>query len=432
MHERDDDEVERPEVLRRDALVDRELGQRRRRERGRGGEEQREEGQDHAAAVGPQQLDQAAQLAPAPAGRAPAAAEVGEPLLRLGVRAAHRPATFSIGSRLRKTWSGSPLAAISAYSSLSLQQLVVRAAGGDLAVLEHDDVVGQRDRGEPVGDHERGAAAHRLAQRLLDRLLGRGVDRGGGVVEHEDARVDHQRPRDRDPLALAAGERQPALADHGVVAVGQLGDEARRLRALGGPLDLLAGGVRPPVGDVVVDGGAEQERVVGDDADLRAQRVELDVADVGAVDQHRAAGDVVVAAEQRDERRLARAGGADQRDRGAALDGHVDAAQHRRAVLIVERDVAQLHAPVALGQRPRVLRRGDPGLDVEDLEQPHARRGRALAEAERDAERAHRRDQHQQVRVEGREARPASACRRSRGGRRRSGSPPGRAAAGSR
>jgi len=112
--EQGDGEIEHPEVLRRDALVDRELGQRRRRERGRGGEQQREEGHDHATAVGPQQHDQAAQPAPAPAGRPPAPAEVGEPRLRVRVRAAHRPATFSIGSRLRKTWSGSPLAAISA------------------------------------------------------------------------------------------------------------------------------------------------------------------------------------------------------------------------------------------------------------------------------------------------------------------------------
>ena len=114
--------------------------------------------------------------------------------------------------------------------------------------------------------------SHRLAQRQLDRLLGRGVDGGGRVVEDEDARVGHERARDRDPLALAAGEREAALAHDGVVAVGQLGDEAGRLRALGGALDLLARRLRAAVGDVVVHGRAEQERVVGDDADLVPQR----------------------------------------------------------------------------------------------------------------------------------------------------------------
>ena len=57
-------------------------------------------------AVRGQQRRQAAQLAPAPGGRAPAADQV------VATRA-HSPATLSIGSRLRKTWSGSPLVAIS-------------------------------------------------------------------------------------------------------------------------------------------------------------------------------------------------------------------------------------------------------------------------------------------------------------------------------
>ena len=47
----------------------------------------------------------------------------------------------------------------------------------------------------------------------------RGVDRRGGVVEHQDRGVGEHRPRDGDALALATREREPALADHGVVAV---------------------------------------------------------------------------------------------------------------------------------------------------------------------------------------------------------------------
>ena len=39
------------------------------------------------------------------------------------------------------------------------------------------------------------------------------------VVEDQHARIDDQRARDREPLALAARERDPALADHRVVAV---------------------------------------------------------------------------------------------------------------------------------------------------------------------------------------------------------------------
>ena len=100
-----------------------------------------------------------------------------------------------------------------------LAQLVRGAPRRDAPVLEHDDLVGERDRRQPVGDDQRRPAAHHLAQREPDPRLGRRVDRGGRVVEDEDARIDEERAGDREPLALAAGERDPALADHRLVAV---------------------------------------------------------------------------------------------------------------------------------------------------------------------------------------------------------------------
>ena len=58
-----------------------------------------------------------------------------------------------------------------------------------------------------------------VSQRPPDARLGGRVDRRRGVVEDQHARVDEQRARDREPLALAARERQPALADDRVVAL---------------------------------------------------------------------------------------------------------------------------------------------------------------------------------------------------------------------
>ena len=81
----------------------------------------------------------------------------------------------------------------------------------------------------------------RVAARRPARMLrlGRRVDRCGRVVEDQDARVDRERARDRDALPLAAGERDPALADHGVVALRQPLDELVRLRSPRGALDVL-------------------------------------------------------------------------------------------------------------------------------------------------------------------------------------------------
>ena len=132
----------------------------------------------------------------------------------------------------------------------------------DAPVVEHDDLVGERDRRQPVGDDDRRPVAHDLAQPGADLRLGRGVDGRGRVVEDEDARIDQERAGDRDPLPLPARERDPALADDGVVAVRELEDELVRLRGLGGGLDRSMRRVGHPERDVVADRGGEEERIL--------------------------------------------------------------------------------------------------------------------------------------------------------------------------
>src|SRR5437879_4386760 len=99
----------------------------------------------------------------------------------------------------------------------------------------------------------------------------RRVDRGSGVVEDEDARVDRERARDRDPLPLSPRERDPALADHRVVALRQALDELVRLREPRHVLDLVVGQFRQTEGDVVAHRGPEEERTLTDDRDRARQ-----------------------------------------------------------------------------------------------------------------------------------------------------------------
>ncbi len=90
---------------------------------------------------------------------------------------------------------------------------------------EHQDLVGALDRAQARGDDEGGAPAHHGVERLLDQILGLHIHAGGGVVEDQDARVEQEGAGDGDALLLAAGERDAALADPGVVAVGEAADE---------------------------------------------------------------------------------------------------------------------------------------------------------------------------------------------------------------
>ena len=70
-----------------------------------------------------------------------------------------------------------------------------------------DHEVGVPDGGEPVRDHDRGAALAQPGKCGLHGGLVLGVERAGRFVEQQDARVAQQGAGERDPLALAAGRR---------------------------------------------------------------------------------------------------------------------------------------------------------------------------------------------------------------------------------
>ncbi len=149
-----------------------------------------------------------------------------------------------------------------------------------------------------MGDDERGAALHHLAQGRADLLLHAGVNARGRVVEDEDARLHEDGPGNRDALALPAGKREPLLANDGVVAFGQPGDEIVGVSEASGALDLLVGRVHPPVGDVVPDSVGKEEGVFEDNADVPAQVVEAQFTHIRAIDLHRSGFGFVEAREQ--------------------------------------------------------------------------------------------------------------------------------------
>ena len=84
-----------------------------------------------------------------------------------------------------------------------------------------------------MGDDDGGAPLLQLRHRRLHFALGLHVQRRGRFVEDQDRRIGQERARHRHALTLAARELHAALADFGVVALRQLGDEVVRPRPLG-------------------------------------------------------------------------------------------------------------------------------------------------------------------------------------------------------
>jgi hypothetical protein len=242
-------------------------------------------------------------------------------------------------------------------------ELGLRADVDHPSLVEDGDPVGQRQRGAPVGDEQGGAALRERAQRVVDGGFGGGVDRGRGVVEHQHPRVGEHRPGQRDPLPLPAGEREPALADERVVAVGEALDERVHLRGPRGGQHLGLRGVGAAVGDVGPDGVGEQERLLEHHAQLAAQVDQPQRRQRHPAEAQLALLRVVEARQEQPDRGLARTRRPDQRERLPRRHGEADPVEHRLAARVAERDAVELHAQRTLRQGGGVLRSTTSGCE---------------------------------------------------------------------
>ena len=245
------------------------------------------------------------------------------------------------------------------------------------------------------------ASAHQLVERALDGRLRLGIHRRRAVIQDEQARVGEQGPRDRQALALASRQAHAALAHHRVVALGQLGDEPRRLCRLGRRVDLLLGGVRTAIRDVLAHRAREEHRVLEHHAQLRAQARERHVAHVLAIEQHRARRHVVEARHQVDDRALARARRAEDRHQLPRLGHEVHPAQDLPlAARVAEAHAAKLHPALEPGQGRGAGLVGHLHLGVEQLEDALGGGPRPGDLRRDEAQRHDRHEQEAQVAVE--------------------------------
>ena len=154
------------------------------------------------------------------------------------------------------------------------QRLVARAVGLLRAVGEPQHLVARRQRRRPVRDHDDDRAPRLGA---LDRGQQRGlavlVEIGVGFVEHQQERIAVERARQRDALALAAGQRRPAFADPGVVAGRHPQDHVVGAGSARGLQHRLAVRLRRHPRDVLGDGAVEQVDLLRHEADVAAERM---------------------------------------------------------------------------------------------------------------------------------------------------------------
>ena len=119
----------------------------------------------------------------------------------------------------------------------------MRAHARNAAVVQHDDLVGEAHGGRALGDDERRRRVFHLADGAAQVGVRRVIQRGGAVIQNQDFRLAHERARDRQALALAAGEIAAALLHRLVKPLRLGGNHVERLRDLERVAQVGLGGV---------------------------------------------------------------------------------------------------------------------------------------------------------------------------------------------
>ncbi len=162
----------------------------------------------------------------------------------------------------------------------------VRTTFDDIPLFNNEDLVCPPDGREAVGDHERSAALHEIAEAILDHSFRLGVEGAGGLVKDEDARIGEDGTGDGETLALASGKLDAALPDDGVVLLRKPLGELVDSRNTTGLHELLDGGVRTAEEDVLAYGAVEEKCLLQNDAKLFSITRQADSGQVDAVDQN--------------------------------------------------------------------------------------------------------------------------------------------------
>ena len=124
---------------------------------------------------------------------------------------------------------------------------------GKYAITQIDKKLGLN-----FGDDEAGFSCHQLPHGGLDLPLGLSVHVGGSLVQDQHGRVGKHGAGNGQQLLLPLGDVGAVVADHRVITLRQTADKDIRLGGAGGGLHLLPRSVGFRVGDVFMDGAADQ------------------------------------------------------------------------------------------------------------------------------------------------------------------------------
>src|SRR5712664_2546625 len=164
----------------------------------------------------------------------------------------------------------------------------------------------------------------------------------GRFIQDQDGGSSQNRPGNGDALFLAAGKGGATLCDQGFITVWKPVNELGGIRYHGRRDNLLLAGIWTSESDVLADCPAEQQGVLQNETDLRAQGLDGIVSNVFGVNRDGAAARIIEPWNQADESAFARAGGPYNRDFFTGSDTQVDVGKNGLPRMVFERNIAKL------------------------------------------------------------------------------------------
>ena len=199
------------------------------------------------------------------------------------------------------------------------------------------------------------AAGHQDPERVADEQLGLRIDARGRLVQDEDARVEGQRPREREQLLLADGQVGAALAHRAPVPSGSR--SMNRAACTASAARFTASSLIPSSPSRMLLAMVPEKSWTSWRTRLKRPRrsSSAHLADVHAVHEDPPARHVVEPHQQVDQRGLARPGRADHAHALARLHLERHVAQDELLAVVGEPDVVE-------GDRDRLLAPALPAL----------------------------------------------------------------------
>src|SRR5216684_762515 len=254
------------------------------------------------------------------------------------------------------------------------EKLLMRALLAQAAFVKHEDAVGVLNGAQAVRDDESGAPGEQAIQSFANEQLGLGVHARSGFVENQEARVVGKSAGKINELALADGECGAAFVDVAGDALGKGADEFAEADFVNGAFDcgaIDAGRAEP---DVRFNGAGKKKGILEHDAELAAEILQVDQANVFAVEEDLAALNVVEAEQEGDEGGFAGAGVTDDSEGLPGGDAERDIAEDPiffgglRDVPITEPNVAEFDFAARMVERNGVGIRIDRDRLIQELE----------------------------------------------------------------